>query len=60
LVIIKPDAIWGYFICPERYNLIHGSDSQGSVEREIKIFFRSGEIIEYELDDSRWFYRRND
>ncbi len=56
----QPGTIRGDFSCSGRYNLIHGSDSQESAEREIKIFFRSGEIIEYELADSKWLYDRND
>lgn len=37
-------------------NIIHGSDSQASAEREIGIFFQPGELAEYGRDVDRWIY----
>jgi len=35
-------------------NLIHGSDSPESADREISLFFSKEEIIDYELTEKRW------
>jgi len=35
-------------------NLIHGSDSLETAEREIKLFFKEEEILEYKLINSEW------
>ncbi len=35
-------------------NLIHGSDSPESAEREISLFFKPQEILEYRLVDEVW------
>jgi nucleoside-diphosphate kinase len=35
-------------------NLIHGSDSAESAEREINLFFRPEEILTYPRDTDRW------
>ncbi len=37
-------------------NIIHGSDSPASAEREIGIFFRPEELVEYGRDIDRWLY----
>jgi nucleoside-diphosphate kinase len=43
-----PGTIRGDFAAHTRYNLIHGSDSPESAEREINHFFRPEELIEYQ------------
>jgi nucleoside-diphosphate kinase len=53
-------TIRGEFGCSQRHNLVHGSDSAESAEREIELFFKPEEIIEYELTDAPWVYGRND
>jgi len=50
----QPGTIRGDFSCSKGYNLIHGSDSAESAEREIKLFFTPEEIIDYELADADW------
>ena len=35
-------------------NLVHGSDSQESADREIKLFFSPDEIVDYTRDIDRW------
>lgn len=35
-------------------NLVHGSDSPESAEREIALFFRPGEILEYGRSNDDW------
>jgi nucleoside-diphosphate kinase len=37
-------------------NIIHGSDSNASADREIEIFFLSGELVEYSRDVDKWIY----
>ena len=58
-----PDApagtIRGDFGASRRYNLLHGSDSPDSAEREIALFFRPEELSEYELVTSAWVYARH-
>jgi len=39
-----------------RYNLVHGSDSPESAEREIGLFFNPDQVVDYELGDSFWLY----
>ncbi|MHC4508114.1 MAG: nucleoside-diphosphate kinase [Planctomycetota bacterium] len=52
----QPGTIRGDFGCSQRYNLIHGSDSPESAEKEIALFFTPDEIIDYNLVDSPWLY----
>ncbi|MCJ0931005.1 nucleoside-diphosphate kinase [Virgibacillus halodenitrificans] len=37
-------------------NVIHGSDSPESAEREINLFFDNNELVSYEKQDSSWIY----
>ena len=53
-------TIRGDFSCSRGYNLIHGSDSAESAERDINLFYNSDEIIDYVLADGGWLYGRND
>ncbi len=52
----EPGTIRGDFSCSRGYNLIHGSDSSESAEKEISLFFGSDEIVEYEFSDTLWLY----
>ena len=52
----QPGTIRGDFGCSQRYNLVHGSDSPESALDEIKLFFESDEIVDYELSDAPWLY----
>ncbi|MCK4914496.1 MAG: nucleoside-diphosphate kinase, partial [Planctomycetes bacterium] len=56
----EPGTIRGDFSSSRGYNLVHGSDSIKSAEREIKLFFKPEEIIDYELTDEKWLYGKND
>jgi len=53
-----PGTLRGDFGMSMRYNLIHGSDSPASAEREIPLFFADEEIHDYELPAMRWVYAR--
>ena len=50
----SPGTIRGDFGMTIGLNLIHGSDSVESAERELGIFFEPGEIIEYERQIDSW------
>ncbi len=56
----EPGTIRGDFGCSKGYNLVHGSDSAESAEREIKLFFQPDEIVDYKLTDEDWLYGKND
>ncbi len=55
-----PGTIRGDFSCSKGYNLVHGSDSPVSAEMEIKLYFNSQEIIDYDFADEQWLYGQND
>ncbi|MHC4545612.1 MAG: nucleoside-diphosphate kinase [Planctomycetota bacterium] len=55
----EPGTIRGDFGCSKRRNLVHGSDSVESAEREINLFFQPDEIVDYELTDACWLYGEN-
>ena len=37
-------------------NIIHGSDSVASAEREISIFFQANELTDYKRNQDQWIY----
>ncbi|MCD6276216.1 MAG: nucleoside-diphosphate kinase [Thermoplasmata archaeon] len=49
-----PGTIRGDYALSVQNNLVHGSDSPESAEREIKLFFTEQEIMEYRLIDEIW------
>ncbi|MBN2590535.1 MAG: nucleoside-diphosphate kinase [Sedimentisphaerales bacterium] len=53
-------TIRGDFSCGKRFNLVHGSDSSESARREIAIFFRPNELVNYDLSNAHWIYGEND
>jgi nucleoside-diphosphate kinase len=52
----EPGTIRGDYTVSNRFNLIHGSDSSPSAEKEIDIFFRKEELFEYNITDIQWVY----
>ncbi|MHC4744914.1 MAG: nucleoside-diphosphate kinase [Planctomycetota bacterium] len=56
----EPGTIRGDLGCSTRYNLVHGSDSTESAQREISLFFKEEEIVDYKLSDAYWIYGRAD
>ncbi|MFD2829350.1 nucleoside-diphosphate kinase [Corticicoccus populi] len=52
----SPGTIRGDFGLTVGKNIIHGSDSPESAEREINLFFDESEIIDYNLSNSNWIY----
>jgi len=51
-----PGTIRGDLAVSNRFNLIHGSDSDESAEKEIEIFFGKDNIVEYKQSDLGWIY----
>ena len=49
-----PGTIRGDLGLSGQFNLIHGSDSPESAEREIALWFQSDELSDYALDDERF------
>lgn len=51
-----PGTIRGKFGLDIGRNVVHGSDSPGSAEREIGLFFKPDELVDYKLDIEHWIY----
>ena len=52
----EPGTIRGDFGVYISKNIIHGSDSPGSAAREIEIFFRPDELVEYQRSLDKWIF----
>jgi nucleoside-diphosphate kinase len=55
-VAAAPGTIRGDFSISKQNNLIHGSDSPESAEREIALWFKPGELVSYDLAGSEWVF----
>lgn len=51
-----PGTIRGDFGVTVGKNIIHGSDSPESAEREINLFFSKNELVSYEKQQDTWIY----
>ena len=51
-----PGTIRGDFGVSNSYNLIHGSDSPEAAARELKLFFKDGEVLDYNRAVNTWVY----
>jgi nucleoside-diphosphate kinase len=51
-----PGTIRGDFGVTVGKNVIHGSDSPESAEREINLFFDQKELVSYDKQDNAWIY----
>ena len=51
-----PGTIRGDYGMQVGMNIIHGSDSVESAEREISIFFRPEELVSYDRALDKWVY----
>lgn len=49
-----PGTIRGDLGIAKTKNIIHGSDGPESAKKEIALFFRPEELIDYKLDDEHW------
>jgi nucleoside-diphosphate kinase len=48
-------TIRGDYAAQTRLNIVHASDSPGSAEREIALFFQAREICQWEDGNQEWF-----
>jgi len=51
-----PGTIRGDYGVTVGKNIIHGSDSEASAEREINLFFNEDEILTYDIQSHSWIY----
>jgi nucleoside-diphosphate kinase len=49
-----PGSIRGDLALDTGHNLVHGSDSPETAEREVGLWFKPDELIDYERDVDRW------
>ena len=54
----EPGTIRGDFCIESGRNIVHGSDSVESAEREIKLWFKPEEIQKYKRDVDKWVYEK--
>ncbi|MDX2114424.1 MAG: nucleoside-diphosphate kinase [Planctomycetota bacterium] len=52
----NPGTIRGDFGVSNSFNLIHGSDSPEAAERELKLFFAAGEVLDFPRAVDAWVY----
>lgn len=52
----QPGTIRGDFGVTIGKNVIHGSDSPESAEREVNLFFKKEELVSYKKQDQSWIY----
>lgn len=52
----EPGTIRGDYGVSNSFNLIHGSDSPEAAERELKLFFGPGEVLEFTRAGDAWVY----
>jgi nucleoside-diphosphate kinase len=55
-VAAAPGTVRGDFSISKQNNLVHGSDSPESAQREIALWFRAEEITEYAVAGSEWVF----
>jgi len=53
-VTAAPGTVRGDFSISKQNNLVHGSDSPDSAEREIALWFRAQELVDYALAAEEW------
>jgi nucleoside-diphosphate kinase len=52
----EPGTIRGDFGVSNSFNLIHGSDSPESAQRELGLFFGQGELVDWTPTIQSWVY----
>jgi nucleoside-diphosphate kinase len=52
----EPGTIRGDFGVSNTFNLVHGSDSADSAQREIGLFFKPEELLEWQPAVQGWVY----
>ena len=52
----EPGTIRGDFCIEVGRNICHGSDSVENAEKEIKLWFEEGEVLDWESHSKDWLY----
>ncbi|HWB21146.1 MAG TPA: nucleoside-diphosphate kinase [Phycisphaerales bacterium] len=52
----NPGTIRGDFGVSNSFNLIHGSDSPEAAARELELFFKQGEVLDFKREIEPWVY----
>ena len=52
----NPGTIRGDFGVSNSFNLIHGSDSPEAAEKEVKLFFKPEEVLNWPRNGDAWIY----
>ena len=52
----EPGTIRGDFGASKSFNLIHASDAPDTAKREVELFFKSEELLEWTPTDLEWVY----
>ncbi len=52
----EPGTIRGDFGISDGFNLVHASDAPETAQRELALFFRPEELIDYPMGDLAWVY----
>jgi nucleoside-diphosphate kinase len=52
----EPGTIRGDYGVSNSFNLIHGSDSPEAAERELKLFFKADELVDWTPASQGWVY----
>ncbi len=52
----EPGTIRGDFGISDGFNLVHASDSPETAVREVSLFFRPEEVLDYPMADMAWVY----
>jgi nucleoside-diphosphate kinase len=52
--VAAPGTVRGDYSISKQNNLVHGSDSEESAQREIALWFRPEELVSYTLPESPW------
>jgi nucleoside-diphosphate kinase len=51
-----PGTVRGDFAISKQNNLVHGSDGPESAAREIALWFKPEELVDYQIEGSRWVF----
>ena len=52
----KPGSIRGDFSIDVGRNVIHGSDAVETAKREIALWFKEEELVNWDVNDNKWIY----
>jgi nucleoside-diphosphate kinase len=55
-VAAAPGTVRGDYSISKQNNLVHGSDSEASAQREIALWFQPDEVISYAIAGSEWVF----